>query len=94
MILCTACPVFQTKTVFDCKDDLSVRLEMPGNDLQKIHIRCITLDISLSILKHANKCDIIIFFCEILLNILEISHENLEIIKSLMSVGIDQTSFV
>ena len=83
MIFCTARPVFQSKTVFDRKDDLAVRFEMSGNT---------ALNISLSIFKYTDQRDLIILFGKIFLNILKVAHKNLKIIKVLMSVGIDQAS--
>ena len=92
MIFCTARPVFQSKTVFDRKDDLAVRFEMSGNDLQEIYIRSTALNISLSIFKYTDQRDVIILFGKIFLNILKVAHKDLKIIKVLMSVGIDQAS--
>ena len=92
MIFCTARPVFQSKTVFDRKDDPAVRFEMSGNDLQEIYIRSTALNISLSIFKYTDQRDVIILFGKIFLNILKVAHKNLKIIKVLMSVGIDQAS--
>ena len=89
MILCASGPVFQTQTVLNSKDDPSVRFQMSGNDLQKIHIWIFALNISLPVLEHTDQGNIIVFLCEIFLDLLEISHQDLKILLVSVAVGID-----
>ena len=93
MILCTTGPVFQSQPVFNGKNDLPIRFQMSGNNLQKIHIRIFTLNICLPVLKHTDQSNIIVFFCQILFNLLEISHKDFQIILIFVSVRIDPASF-
>ena len=93
VILCTASPVFQSKTVFDGKNDLSARFQMTGNGFQKIHIRGVALNIVFPILKNADQSNVIILLRQRRLDLLKISHKYCEIFAVLMSPGIDLTSF-
>ena len=89
MILCTSGPVFQAQTVLNSKDDPSVRFQMSGNDLQEIHIWIFALNIGLPILEHTDQGNIIVFLCEIFLDLLEIPHQDLKILLISVAVGID-----
>ena len=93
MILGASCPVFESKTILDRKNDLTTWFQMFRNDLEEINIWSITLDISLSIFKNTDQCDVIILFGKVFLDILKIPHEDLKVAKILVSVGIDQASF-
>ena len=93
MILRAACPVFQTKTVFNGKNDLSVRFQMTGNGFQEIHIRSLALNIVFPILKNADQSNVIILLRQRRLDLLKIPHKYCEIFTVLMSPGIDLTSF-
>ena len=93
MIFRTSCPVFQAQTVLNGKNDLSVRFQMCGNDLQEIHIRSLTLNVGFPVFKYPDQGNIIIFFCQILLNLLEVSHQDLQVFLISVAVSIDLTSF-
>ena len=92
MIFRTSGPVFQSQSVLDGQNNLSIRFQMSGYDLKKIHIWVLTLDIRFPILKHTDQGNIIIFFCQILLYLLKVSHKNPKVILILMSVCIDLAS--
>jgi len=92
MIFRTSCPVLQPQTIFNCKNDLTIRFQMSGYDLKEIHIRSLTLYIGFSIFKHTDQCNIIIFFGKRLLDFLKIPHKDLQIVTVSVSPCIDLAS--
>ena len=92
MIFRTSCPVLQPQTIFDCKNDLTIRFQMSGYDLKEIHIRSLTLYISFSIFKNPDQGNVIIFLSKATLHILKIPHKDLQIVTVSVSPCIDLAS--
>ena len=89
MVLCTSGPVFQSQSVLDGQNNLSIRFQMSGYDLKKIHIWVLTPDIRFPILKHTDQGNVIIFLSKATLHILKITYHNFHIIAFAISICID-----
>ena len=62
MILCTACPVFETQTVLYGYDNLSAGSQMTFHQLKHIDKGVLIVRIAGRILKDTDKSDVIILF--------------------------------